>query len=110
MLYKNEQAARLKHPLYFAHAFFNIRSAKKQRGDHGIKLPFCKRHVLNTATIKRKILPGPTFKLGGALAIQPGQAAYFCRIIISEGSVQNFSHILQQPVGKAWFRIEPRKL
>ena len=23
-----------------------------------------------------------------------------------EGSVQNFSHILQQPVGKAWFRIE----
>lgn len=22
------------------------------------------------------------------------------------GSVQNFSHILQQPVGKAWFRIE----
>ena len=22
------------------------------------------------------------------------------------GSVQNFSHILQQPVGNAWFRIE----
>ena len=26
------------------------------------------------------------------------------------GSVQNFSHILQQPVGEAWFRIEPRRL
>ena len=26
------------------------------------------------------------------------------------GSVQNFSHILQQPIGEAWFRIEPRKL
>ena len=26
------------------------------------------------------------------------------------GSVQNFSHILQQPVGEAWFRIEPQKL
>ena len=28
----------------------------------------------------------------------------------SMGSVQNFSHILQQPIGEAWFRIEPRKL
>ena len=26
------------------------------------------------------------------------------------GSVQNFSHILKQPVGEAWFRIEPQKL
>ena len=62
MLYKNEQTARLEHLLYFTHASLNIGSTEKQRGDHGVKLPFCKRHFFNIALIKRKILPGPPFK------------------------------------------------